>query len=54
MAIESYENLVADLKRLRLAAMAEMLDSFGIEAVIVMLRNDVWANGLFEVFEDEF
>lgn len=33
MAIESYENLVADLKRLRLPAMAEMLDSYTKQAV---------------------
>jgi len=33
MATESYENLVADLKRLRLPAMAEMLDSYTKQAV---------------------
>jgi len=33
MAIESYENLVADLKRLRLPAMAEVLDSYTKQAV---------------------
>lgn len=33
MAVESYENLVADLKRLRLPAMAEMLDSYTKQAV---------------------
>jgi len=32
MAVESYENLLADLKRLRLPAMAEMLDSYTKQA----------------------
>jgi len=33
MATESYENLVSDLKRLRLPAMAEMLDSYTKQAI---------------------
>ena len=33
MAIENYENLLADLKKLRLPAMAEMLDSYTKQAV---------------------
>ena len=33
MATESYENLVTDLKKLRLPAMAEMLDSYTKQAV---------------------
>ena len=32
MAIENYENLLADLKKLRLPAMAEMLDSYTKQA----------------------
>jgi DNA replication protein DnaC len=32
MAVENYENLLADLKRLRLPAMAEMLDSYTKQA----------------------
>ena len=33
MATENYENLIADLKKLRLPAMAEMLDSYAKQAV---------------------
>ena len=33
MAIESYENLLMGLKKLRLPAMAEMLDSYAKQAV---------------------
>ena len=33
MATERYENLVTDLKKLRLPAMAEMLDSYTKQAV---------------------
>jgi DNA replication protein DnaC len=33
MATESYENLITDLKKLRLPAMAEMLDSYTKQAV---------------------
>ena len=33
MAIESYEKLITDLKKLRLPAMAEMLDSYTKQAV---------------------
>ena len=34
--------------------MAEMLDSWGIEAVIVILQDDTWGNGLYHAFEEEF
>ena len=33
MATESYEKLITDLKKLRLPAMAEMLDSYTKQAV---------------------
>ncbi|MFB0557614.1 MAG: ABC transporter substrate-binding protein [Candidatus Bathyarchaeia archaeon] len=34
--------------------MAESLDSWGIEAVVVIQRGDEWGDGVYEAFEDEF
>jgi len=35
-------------------AIAEMLRSWGIDAIIVIQRGDSWADGLYNVLEDEF
>jgi len=46
MATENYENLVADLKKLRLPAMAEMLDSYTKQAVSSNMSYMDFLNGL--------
>jgi DNA replication protein DnaC len=46
MAIENYENLVAGLKKLRLPAMAEMLDSYTKQAVSSNMSYMDFLNGL--------
>jgi DNA replication protein DnaC len=46
MAIESYENLLMGLKKLRLPAMAEMLDSYAKQAASVNLSYIDFLNGL--------
>ncbi len=35
-------------------AIAEMLDSWGIEAVIVLQRGDAWADGIYNLFQKEW
>ncbi len=35
-------------------AVAEMMDSFGIEAVVVIGRADAWADGIYNLFETEW
>ena len=35
-------------------AVAEMMDSFGIEAVVVLGRADAWADGIYNLFETEW
>jgi len=34
--------------------LAEMLDSWGTEAIIIFQMNNSWANGLYDVFENEW
>ena len=46
MATESYEKLITDLKRLRLPAMAEMLDSYTKQAVSSSMSYMDFLNGL--------
>jgi len=46
MAIESYENLLMGLKKLRLPAMAEMLDSYAKHAASVNVSYIDFLNGL--------
>jgi len=46
MAIESYENLIADLKKLRLPAMAEMLDSYVKQAASTSMSYMDFLSGL--------
>jgi branched-chain amino acid transport system substrate-binding protein len=35
-------------------AISKMLESFGIEAIIVIQRGDAWADGIYNYFEPEF
>jgi DNA replication protein DnaC len=46
MAIENYENLLADLKKLRLPAMAEMLDSYTKQAASNSMSYTDFLSGL--------
>ena len=46
MAVESYEKLITDLKKLRLPAMAEMLDSYTKQAVTSSMSYMDFLSGL--------
>ena len=47
-----YRTCPTDLRQA--PVIAEMLHSWGIEAVVIILSDDSWGNGLFEAFEAEF